>query len=60
MNSDAATLVNTFLTVVDARQLREDVIDLRAATLRSIALCRDILDRLEPQPEHAEVTDARR
>ena len=41
----------TIVTVVDARQVHEAVIDLRCASLRSLALCRDIIDRLgEPRP----------
>jgi hypothetical protein len=46
MDSDA-----TIVTVVAARQVQEAVIDLRCASLRSLALCRDIIDRLgEPRP----------
>jgi len=56
MQPDSDTITFT----ADRRAVRDAAIDLRAATLRSIALCRDILDRLEPRPEHAEVTDARR
>jgi hypothetical protein len=36
---------------VDRRAVREAVIDLRCASLRSLALCRDIIDRLgAPRP----------
>jgi hypothetical protein len=39
--------MNSDRVLVDIRQVRDGVLDLRAATLRSIALCRDILDRID-------------
>jgi hypothetical protein len=46
MTADAVITIH-----VDRRAVREAVLDLRCASLRSLALCRDIADRLAgPQP----------
>jgi hypothetical protein len=46
MTADAVVTIH-----VDRRAVREAVIDLRCASLRSLALCRDIIDRLgAPRP----------
>jgi hypothetical protein len=54
MHSDGIITVQ-----VDARHVREAILDLRCASLRSLALCRDIIDRLaerrDPVPEVSNV-----
>ena len=55
MSSDA-----TIVTVVNARQVRDAVISLRVETVRALARCRDMLDRMEPRPEPDEMRDAPR
>ena len=44
---------DTITITVSAAALRDAALDLRIATLRSLALCRDILDRLADRREPA-------
>lgn len=48
---------SVIVTVVDIRQLRDSVLDLRCATILALAAANDVLDRLAP-PSPAEVSDA--
>jgi hypothetical protein len=54
-----AVPTDTITVEIDRRAVFDAALDLRVATLRSIALCRDILDRLaerrDPAPEVRDV-----
>jgi hypothetical protein len=48
----------TITTTVSTAAVFDAVLDLRIETLRAIARCNDIADRLKQRPSPAEVTDA--
>jgi hypothetical protein len=48
----------TITTTVSTAAVRDAILDLRIETLRAIARCNDIADRLKPRSEHAEAPGA--
>jgi hypothetical protein len=60
MPFDAGRDPDTITTVVSVPAVLDALIDLRLSTLWALARCRDLLDRMEPRSEPAEVRDAAR